>query len=98
LITVNVFGQGDQFEIWTKKSLTDSQHALLHLPNDYYSTPSNKRYPMMVFAPGLVEGVGTDLSEIWGNPVAGGPAYEIAQGHNMTFVNPYTGLKLIPTG
>lgn len=85
-------GQGGQIEIWTKKSATDSQHALLHLPSDYNSTPSTKRYPLILFAPGLIEGVGTDLAEIYTNSTAGGPAYEIAQGSNMTFTNPVTGL------
>lgn len=60
--------------------------SLLWLPDDYGTTKTN--YPLLVFMHGAGE-CGTDLSKIYGNSNAGGPAYFIEQGKfPSSFVNP----------
>lgn len=83
-------GNNDQVAITVPLSGSINVQALLSLPSDYAST-GGKVYPMIVFFHGSGE-AGTDLSLIYNNSIAGGPAYEIAHGNNMTYVNPYTGI------
>jgi hypothetical protein len=84
-------GSNGQYEIFVKKNTNDSVHALLHLPDEYGTIPG-KKYPLLVFFHGAGE-VGTDLSKIWNNPLAGGPAWEITKGRKMSFINPTNGVR-----
>jgi hypothetical protein len=65
---------GDQF--LTK---INNWNAFVHLPDDYDANPT-KRYPVIIFVPGLGE-IGTDASKV----LIYGPGYYIARGHKMQF-------------
>lgn len=63
--------------------------ALLYLPDDYGTSKS--LYSFIYFGHGIGE-AGTDLSKIYNNPTAGGPAYFIEQGtFPSSFINPADG-------
>lgn len=83
------FGQGDQTIINVPISVSTTEKAILHLPDDYATTTIN--YPVMVFLHGAGEG-GTNPASIYGSASAGGPAYFIAQKtFPASFANPADG-------
>lgn len=68
---------------------SQSQNALLHLPNDYNSTST--RYPILFFLHGAGEGNGNPAS-IYNNSTAGGPAYFIhTNAWPTSFTDPRSG-------
>lgn len=74
----------------TKDQWGGTYQALLHKPNDYDTT--TKKYPLLVFLHGKGESTG-DLSAIYNNAGAGGPAYFIEHGQwPASFTNPADGL------
>jgi hypothetical protein len=71
------------------QSGTQSQNALLHLPDNYNSTSS--KYPILFFLHGAGEGNGNPAS-IYNNSTAGGPAYFIHTNQwPSSFTDPKTG-------
>ncbi|HSC52609.1 MAG TPA: PKD domain-containing protein [Phnomibacter sp.] len=56
-----------------------SWNAYVHMPDDYDANPT-KKYPVIVFIPGLGE-IGTDASKL----LVYGPGYYIKQGNKMQF-------------
>jgi hypothetical protein len=58
----------------------DGWNAYVHLPDDYADSVA-KKYPVIIFIPGLGE-VGTDPSKM----LVYGPSKFVAEGHNMQFM------------
>jgi hypothetical protein len=78
IIIATAFSQGDQTAIAVPISSYSTAQALLHKPDDYATT--SIKYPLIIFLHGAGE-AGTNLSLIYNNSSAGGPAYFIA--HNL---------------
>ena len=78
VIIATAFSQGDQTAITVPITSYSTAQALLHKPDDYATT--SVKYPLIIFLHGSGE-AGTNLSLIYNNSSAGGPAYFIA--HNL---------------
>lgn len=91
VVSMVSYSQGGQTAITVPVNSSGSQtlQALLHRPNDYASTSNT--YPLIVFLHGAGE-AGNNLSKIYNNSGAGGPAYFIAQNQwPASFTSPSTG-------